>query len=35
METYLEKGGLGNQLKELYFGYKTNSNQEADFAEAS
>lgn len=28
------KGGLGNLLEELYFGYKANSDQEADFAEA-
>lgn len=28
------KGGLGNLLEEIYFGYKANSNQEADFAEA-
>lgn len=28
------KGGLGNLLEEYYFGYKANSNQEADFAEA-
>lgn len=28
------KGGLGNLLEEVYFGYKANSNQEADFAEA-
>ena len=30
----LRKGGLGNLLEEVYFGYKANSNQEADFAEA-
>lgn len=28
------KGGLGNLLEEYYFGYKANSNQEADFKEA-
>ncbi len=28
------KGGLGNLLEEIYFGYKANSNQEADFPEA-
>lgn len=28
------KGGLGNLLEELYFGYKANSDQEADFSEA-
>lgn len=28
------KGGLGNLLEEVYFGYKANSNQEADFSEA-
>lgn len=28
------KGGLGNLLEELYFGYKANSNQEADFEAA-
>lgn len=28
------KGGLGNLLEEVYFGYKANSNQEADFNEA-
>ncbi len=28
------KGGLGNLLEELYFGYKINSDQEADFKEA-
>ena len=28
------KGGLGNLLEELFFGYKANSNQEADFPEA-
>ena len=28
------KGGLGNLLEEVYFGYKANSNQEADFLEA-
>lgn len=28
------KGGLGNLLEEVYFGYKANSNQEADFQEA-
>lgn len=28
------KGGLGNLLEEVYFGYKANSNQEADFKEA-
>lgn len=28
------KGGLGNLLEEVYFGYKANSNQEADFVEA-
>ena len=28
------KGGLGNLLEEVYFGYKANSNQEADFPEA-
>lgn len=27
------KGGLGNLLEEVYFGYKANSNQEADFKE--
>lgn len=27
------KGGLGNLLEEIYFGYKANSNQEADFNE--
>lgn len=30
----LRKGGLGNLLEEVYFGYKANSKQEADFAEA-
>lgn len=30
----LRKGGLGNLLEEIYFGYKANSNQAADFAEA-
>ena len=25
------KGGLGNLLEEVYFGYKANSEQEADF----
>jgi len=30
----LRKGGLGNLLEEIYFGYKANSNQEADFSEA-
>ena len=30
----LRKGGLGNLLEEVYFGYKANSNQEADFTEA-
>lgn len=29
----LRKGGLGNLLEEVYFGYKANSNQQADFAE--
>lgn len=29
----LRKGGLGNLLEEVFFGYKANSNQEADFAE--
>ena len=28
------KGGLGNLLEEVYFGYKANSNQEADFTDA-
>ena len=28
------KGGLGNLLERVYFGYAENSNQEADFAEA-
>ncbi len=28
------KGGVGNLLEELYFGYKANSNQEPDFNEA-
>ncbi len=28
------KGGLGNLLEEVYFGYKANSNQEADFPDA-
>ena len=28
------KGGLGNLLEEVYFGYKVNSKQEADFPEA-
>lgn len=28
------KGGLGNLLEEVFFGYKANSNQEADFPEA-
>lgn len=28
------KGGLGNLLEEVYFGYKANPNQEADFPEA-
>lgn len=28
------KGGLGNLLEEVYFGYKANSNQQADFPEA-
>ncbi|MBD8014494.1 Sau3AI family type II restriction endonuclease [Planococcus wigleyi] len=28
------KGGLGNLLEEVYFGYKANSNQQADFHEA-
>lgn len=30
----LRKGGLGNLLEEVYFGYKANSKQEADFPEA-
>lgn len=30
----LRKGGLGNLLEEVFFGYKANSNQEADFVEA-
>lgn len=30
----LRKGGLGNLLEEVYFGYKANSNQNADFYEA-
>ncbi len=30
----LRKGGLGNLLEEVYFGYKANSEQEADFPEA-
>ena len=30
----IRKGGLGNLLEEVYFGYKANSNQEADFPEA-
>lgn len=30
----LRKGGLGNLLEEVYFGYKANPNQEADFPEA-
>ncbi len=30
----LRKGGLGNLLEEVYFGYKANSKQEADFSEA-
>lgn len=30
----LRKGGLGNLLEEVYFGYKANSSQEADFPEA-
>ena len=30
----LRKGGLGNLLEEVYFWYKANSNQEADFPEA-
>ena len=30
----LRKGGLGNLLEEVYFGYKANSDQEADFKEA-
>lgn len=29
----LRKGGLGNLLEEVYFGYKANSVQDADFAE--
>ncbi|MCR5481865.1 MAG: hypothetical protein K6F52_03635, partial [Clostridia bacterium] len=33
-ENKLRKGGLGNLLEEVYFGYKANSNQEADFADA-
>lgn len=32
--SYARKGGLGNLLEEVYFGYKANGNQEADFAEA-
>src|SRR5690606_20320121 len=28
------KGGLGNLLEEIYFGYKANSNPEPDFPEA-
>lgn len=28
------KGGLGNLLEEVFFGYRANSNQEADFPEA-
>ncbi len=28
------KGGVGNLLEEVYFGYKANSNQEPDFSEA-
>ncbi len=37
MEAYankFRKGGLGNLLEEVYFGYKANSNQDADFPEA-
>lgn len=30
----LRKGGLGNLLEEVYFGYKANSDQQADFYEA-
>ena len=30
----LRKGGLGNLLEEVFFGYKANSKQEADFSEA-
>lgn len=30
----LRKGGLGNLLEEVYFGYDANSNQDADFPEA-
>lgn len=30
----LRKGGLGNLLEEVFFGYEANSNQEADFAVA-
>ncbi len=30
----LRKGGLGNLLEEVFFGYKANSKQEADFDEA-
>lgn len=30
----LRKGGLGNLLEEVYFGYKANPKQEADFKEA-
>ncbi|MCR5587716.1 MAG: restriction endonuclease, partial [Lachnospiraceae bacterium] len=36
-ETYgnkSRKGGLGNLLEEVFFGYKANSKQEADFKEA-
>lgn len=29
----LRKGGLGNLLEEVYFGYKANSKQDADFSE--
>lgn len=37
IETYANKyrkGGLGNLLEEVYFGYKANSKQEADFPKA-
>ena len=36
MRTYgnqARKGGLGNLLEEVYFGYKANSKQDADFEE--
>ena len=33
MEIKLARGGLGNLLEEIYFGYEANSTQGADFSE--